>query len=166
MAHTVPLLPAAGDPDGRQGFVRVVNREDQAGTVMIAAIDDAGQHQGSATLALPAGATAPFNSIGLEQGNPDKGLTGSVGAGAGDWRLAATAAVVVDVFAYIRHADGFVTSMHDAAPEAATRHRVAIFNPGSNRAQVSSLRLINPGDTSARVTITGADDRGRSRSRR
>lgn len=160
--HTVPLFPAAGDPDGRQGFVRVVNREDRAGTVTIAAIDDAGQHHGSATLALSAGVTAPFNSNDLEHGNPDKGLTGGVGAGTGDWRLALTGDVAIDVYAYIRHTDGFVTSMHDAAPVLDTHHRVGFLNPGSNRAQVSSLRLINPGMTAAEVTITARDDHGDS----
>ena len=160
--HTVPLFPAAGDPDGRQGFVRVVNREDRAGTVTIAAIDDAGQRHGSATLALGAGATAPFNSNDLEQGNPDKGLTGGVGTGTGDWRLSLTADIAIDVYGYIRHTDGFVTSMLDGAPVRDTHHRIGFLNPGSNRAQVSSLRLINPGDRSADVAITGRDDRGQS----
>ena len=160
--HTVPLFPAAGDPDGRQGFVRVVNREDRDGTVTIAAVDDAGRHHGSATLALGAGATAPFNSDDLEQGNPDKGLTGGVGAGTGDWRLALTADIAIDVYGYIRHTDGFVTSMHDATPVRDTRHRIAFLNPGGNRAQVSSLRLINPVAAPAEVTLTARDDRGAS----
>ena len=34
------------------------------------------------------------------------------------------------------------------------------FNPGSNLAQVSRLRLINPSDTAARVEIYGLDDAG------
>ena len=161
-AHLVPLFPAAADSAGRQGFVRVINREARGGTVTVTAVDDSGLHHGSVTLAVGAHAAAPFNSHDLEHGNADKGLTGGVGAGTGDWRLAVTADVAIDVFAYIRHADGFVTSMHDAAPEADTRHRIAILNPGSNRAQVSSLRLINPGDASARVTISGWDDHGTS----
>ena len=160
--HTVPLFPASGDPTGRQGFVRVVNRADRAGTVTIAAIDDAGQHHGSATLALAAGATAPFNSNDLERGNPDKGLTGGVGAGSGDWRLTLTADIAIDVYAYIRHTDGFVTSMHDAVPVRDTHHRIGFMNPGGNRAQVSSLRLINPGMAAAEVTITARDDVGES----
>ena len=36
------------------------------------------------------------------------------------------------------------------------------FNPGSNDRQVSRLRLINPGDAAAEVTIEGTDDKGRS----
>ena len=160
--HTVPLFPSAADPDGREGFVRVVNLENRAGAVTVTAVDDSGQNHGDVTLALDADATVHFNSGDLERGNPAKGLTGSVGAGSGAWRLALTADVEIDVLGYIRHTDGFLTAMHDTAPASGTRHRIAIFNPGSNRAQVSALRLINPGDAEASVTITGRDDSGAS----
>ena len=165
--HAIPLFPPAADPDGRQGFARVVSRADRDGTVTITAIDDAGADRGHVTLALGAGRTMHFNSEDLERGNATKGLTGSVGAGTGNWRLALTADVPMDVLGYVRHADGFLTSMHDLAPRAGrpstdTRHRIAFFNPGSNRAQASSLRLVNPGPEAAQVTITGRDDRGAS----
>ena len=162
VAHSVPLFPSAADPDGREGFVRVVNREARAGSVTITAVDDAGQGHGAVALALGAGQTVHFNSDDLERGNAAKGLSGGVGAGSGNWRLALTGDVEIDVLGYIRHVDGFLTSMHDAAPVTDTRHRIAFFNPGSNRAQVSSLRLINPGATPASVTITGRDDSGAS----
>ena len=116
--HAIPLFPPAADPDGRQGFVRVVSRADRDGTVTITAIDDSGADRGQATLALGAGRTVHFNSEDLERGNAAKGLTGSVGAGAGNWRLALTADVPMDVLGYVRHADGFLTSMHDLAPRA------------------------------------------------
>ena len=161
-AYSVPLFPSAADPDSREGFVRVVNRETRAGPVTITAVDDAGRAHGDVTLALGAGQTVHFNSEDLEGGNAAKGLTGGVGAGSGNWRLALSGDVDIDVLGYIRHVDGFLTSMHDAAPVADTRHRITFFNPGSNRAQVSSLRLINPGSASASVTITGRDDSGAS----
>ena len=66
----------------------------------------------------------------------------------------------IEVLSYIRTQDGFLTSMHDVVPSAGTRHRVAVFNPGSNRNQESLLRLVNPGEGSAEVAITGVDDRG------
>ena len=103
-----------------------------------------------------------FNSNDLEGGNTGKGLTGSTGAGEGDWRLTLTSDLDVEVLSYIRTTDGFLTAMHDLAPEAEGEHRIAIFNPGSNAAQVSRLRLINPGEAEAQVTIEGVDDRGMS----
>ena len=161
-SHLVPLFPAASDA-ALQGFVRVINHSGDSGEVQIDAIDDTGVSYGPLTLAIDGDATVHFNSDDLEGGNAGKGLTGSTGAGEGDWRLALTSDLDIEVLSYIRTTDGFLTAMHDLAPAVEEGvHRIAIFNPGSNTAQVSRLRLINPGDTEARVTIEGVDDRGMS----
>ena len=160
--HVVPLFPSASDPLGRQGFVRVVNRSTGAGAVRIEAHDDSDLAYEDVTLAMGAGATVHFNSDDLELGNAAKGLSGSTGAGVGDWRLVLSSDLNIDVLAYIRASDGFLTSMHDVAPSADGRHWVAILNPGSNPNQVSGLRLVNPGSEDAEVTITGVDDAGAS----
>ena len=156
--HVVPLFPSASDPLGRQGFVRVVNRSTEAGMVHIAATDDSALAYGDVTLSIGAGATVHFNSNDLELGNAAKGLSGSTGAGIGDWRLDLSSELDIQVLAYIRTSDGFLTSMHDVAPSVDGRHWVAILNPGSNPNQVSLLRLVNPGTENADVTITGIDD--------
>ena len=158
--HVVPLFPSASDPLGRQGFVRVVNRSTEAGTVHIAATDDSALAYGDVTLSIGAGATVHFNSNDLELGNAAKGLSGSTGAGIGDWRLDLSSELDIQVLAYIRTSDGFLTSMHEVAPRLEGVHRVAIFNPGNNPNQVSGLRLVNPGLEDAEVTITGIDDAG------
>ena len=163
--RTVPLFPAASDPFGRQGFVRVINRSTEAGDVTVAAFDDTDRDFGSVTLSLDANATAHFNSDDLEVGNAAKGLSGSTGAGAGDWRLELSSDLDIEVLAYIRTtSDGFLTAMHDTVPREGDRHRVAIFNPGSNADQVSRLRLVNAGNDPAEVTVAGIDDRGASSS--
>ena len=160
--HVVPLFPSASDPLGRQGFVRVVNRSTEAGAVRIAAYDDSDFDYEDVTLSIAAGATVHFNSNDLELGNAAKGLSGSTGAGVGDWRLVLSSELDILVLTYIRTTDGFLTSMHDVAPSLEGVHRVAIFNPGSNPNQVSGLRLVNPGLEDAEVTITGIDDAGAS----
>ena len=157
--HLVPLFPAASD-SVRQGFVRVINHGEESGEVSIDAIDDDGNVHGPLTLAIGGGETLHFNSGDLEEGNPDKGLTGSTGSGEGDWRLDVTSDLNVEVLAYIRTQDGFLTAMHDLVPETGDGYRAATFNPGRNVDQVSRLRLINPGDTDATVTVYGIDDDG------
>ena len=160
--HAAPMFPAASD-EHRQGFVRVINHSDEAGEVTIEAFDDGGRSYPVSTLMLNAEETVHFNSEDLEGGNPNKGLTGGSGAGDGDWRLTFASSLNIEVLAYIRtRRDGFLTSMHDTVPREGTRHHVGIFNPGSNTAQVSSLRLINMGGEEALVTIEGVDDRGTS----
>ena len=156
-------FPGASDPDGRQGFLRVINRSPQPGEVRIAAVDDEGTAPDPIVLRLEAGAVAAFNSRDLEQGNAAKGLSGGIGTGSGAWRLAVSGEAAFDAIAYIRTTDGFVTPMHRTAPRRALRHRVAIFNPASNADQVSRLRIVNPGSDDARIAITAIDDAGSER---
>ena len=153
----VPLLLSASDP-GRQGFVRVINHSGAAGEVAVHARDDAGADYGPVTFRIAAGGALHFNSNDLEAGNPAKGLTGSTGPGTGGWRLELESGLDIEALAYVRHADGFLTSMHDAArgPSA----RLATFNPGSNWRQVSRLRLSHRGAGPLAVRVTGTDDAG------
>ena len=128
----------------------------------ITATDDSGETAGPVTLSIGRFETRPFNSQDLEQGNPDKGLSRGIGTGRGDWRLEFESDLDMEVAAYIRTDDGFLTSMHDLVivEERTGAHHVPLFNPADNRNQRSMLRLINPDpDDSVTVTITGRDDR-------
>ena len=159
-AHHAYLFPSASDASKRQGFVRVINRG-AAGSVDIEAYDETDRDFETVVLEMDAEETVHFNSNDLETGAAGKGLSGSTGAGEGDWRLRLTSDLDLDVLAYIRTEDGFLTSMHDTVPLTAGVYRVPIFNPGSNRNQMSLLRLVNTGDEPAEVTIRGVDDTGR-----
>ena len=183
----VPMFPAASHPT-RQGFVRVANLDSTAGTAEVRGYDDEGTSHGPFTLELPAGRTVHFNSDDWESGNRDKGLEGAAGEGEGAWRLEFESELDLVVSAYVRTSDGFLTSMHDlierdtCAAEAAESGpvaarsarsfafrpcrdelRVPLFNPASNALQVSSLRLVNLGDSDAAITILGVDDDGAQR---
>ena len=158
--HTIPLVTPASN-SVQEGFVRVINRSNRAGTVSIHAIDDSGARFGPVSLTLDAEATVHFNSTDLEGGSASKGLSGGVGDGEGNWRLELDSALDIEPLAYIRTGNGFVTSMHDLAAEESPGHyRVPFFNPGSNTDQQSRLRLINSSSHEAGVTITGIDDAG------
>ena len=159
--HTLPLVPEASNA-AFHGFVRIINRSNEAGTVRIHAIDDTGTRFGPVSLALDAQQTVNFSSGHLERGNASRGLSAGVGDGEGHWRLELDTDLTIVPLAYVRTADGFVTSMHDVVPEESTCHYVTFFNPGSNQRQRSWLRLINPGDGEAEVTIIARDDAGES----
>lgn len=160
-AEPVAMFPSASDMV-REGFVRVINHSEGAGVVRVEGIDDAGDRTGPAILALHGNATVHFNSGDLENGNRGKRLTGSTGAGQGDWHLELASGLDIEVLSYVRATDGFLTAMHDVVPESGGEHRVALFNPGSNMDQVSRLRLINPGRDDAAITIRGVDGEGAS----
>ena len=168
-SHTLPFVTPASNV-GQPGFVRVINRTNRAGTVRIVAIDDTGRRFGPVTLSLAARQTRHFSSRELEQGGnrQSTGLSGGVGNGTGNWRLELSTTLEIEPLAYIRRADGFVTSMHEVAAETRAgsrwRYRVPFFNPASDLRNVSILRLINPGSVNARILISGVDDQGRAQS--
>ena len=157
--HELPLFMPASDAV-RQGFARIVNHSDEPGTVRITGIDDAGVEHGTVELPLEARASAHFNSADLESGNAGKALSGALGAGTGSWRLRLYTELDIEALAYVRTADGFVTTMHERVRESAMHHHVAFFNPGGNRSQVSRLRLVNPTEEAVEVAIAGRDDAG------
>ena len=156
--YQVPLFIRATH-ETQQGFVRVVNRSNQAGDVRVAAIDDDGMRLDAFTVSMAAWETQHFNSNHLENGDPARGIRG-VGEGTGDWRLVLDSDLDLEVLAYVRTRDGFLTAMHETAPKPAASFLVPIFNPGSNRNQVSKLRIINTSDGAASVVVRGVDDEG------
>ena len=165
--HMLPAVPGAGGDI--QGFVRIRNMDSVGGEVEIYATDDTAQRYGPVTLALGAHQTRHFNSEDLEHGAPSKELIGGVGDGTGMRRLELKTPLPIVVWAYIRTPDGFVTSMHQLAEVEVEGylaggflvHFVPFFNPGSNTAIRSLLRVINPNATSVVVSIGGSDDDGR-----
>lgn len=156
----VPLFLAAGD-GRRESFVRIINHSAKPGKLWIYPRDDSGHVFASVALSVGANAALHFNSTDLEKGNPRKGIAQGTGAGVGHWRLRVHADVDIEVLAYVRTNNGFVTSMHDVVePVSSGSHVVPFFNPASNRAQASVLRLVNPHAADVFVVIHGVDDEG------
>ena len=159
---SVPLMLA---PDSeRQGFVRIINESDQTGSVRITAHDDAGTAASPIEIRLEAGKSFHFNSEDLADGNAAKGIGGIGQPSQGHWRLSVeTALQDVQVLAFVRTRDGFLTAMHDVLPRDAQGRLVAkMLNPGGNRNQESKLRLVNTGANRESVSISGVDDQGAS----
>ena len=160
--HHVPFLPAAARRlrDGVQGFVRIINRSGEAGTVHIEAFDDDGTAPSPLTLAIGANEAVHLTSSDLELGSPDEGLAGGIGTGTGDWRLRLRSTLELEVLAYVQGDDGFLASVHDTVALSGAVHRIAMFHADTGSGHASRLRLVNPGDRPARVRIEAVDDRG------
>ena len=162
-SHRLPLFISAAHPT-LQGFVRIINRSRRAGTVTMRAFDDTGQRFGPVTFSLAAGETKHFNSEDLRDGAPGKGLDGRIDGGTGNhWRLELETDLDIEPLAYARTpGEGFLTSTHDVAEGALMLWHVPMFNPGSNTAQQSWLRVINSTGTDTEVRIEGIDDGGKA----
>ena len=164
--YTVPLLVPAGESGEPQGLLRIANATEESGAVEMYAIDDAGVRSGPVTFTLNAASVAEFTATDLESGNAVLGLTGGIGTEVGDARLEIQTDLQIVPLTFVRAADGTLSAMHDtvrgASADASGRYvyDVPVFNPSTEMTQISRLRLINPGDEAATVTIEGLDDTG------
>ena len=158
--ESLPLVLPASEI-GRESFIRIINRSESEGTVRILGLDDTGRATAAVTLTLGASAAAQLTSEDLEAGNEPKGLGTGIGQGEGFWRLGLQSDLDVEVLAYARTADGFVTGMHDLAVDVNGIVDVPFFNPAGNVDPASRLRLANSGVRDATVAIAGWDDIGR-----
>ena len=156
--HYLPLV-MSGD-SVQEGFLRVINHSEQRGTVTIHAIDDNGERFGPVTLSLDALQARHFRASDMEHGNPEKGLSGGIGDGAGHWRVELNTDLDIEPLAYIRTPEGFVTSTHDLVEGVSMRWHVRFFNSASNIGKQSWLRVINTSGIETEVEIEGRDDRG------
>ena len=164
--HTLPLVfPASDFKEQTQGFARIVNHSDAAGTVEIHGIDDTGVSHGPVALAMNAHEAVHVTSRDLEAGNASKGLPEGLGDGDGYWRLSLATELNIEALGYARTQDGFVTPMQGVAKttqgtQGETVHYVPFFNPGRTVRQASWLRLSNSGHRDLDVTIAGRDSVG------
>ena len=164
--YTIPLLVSAPTTGAPQGVLRILNGTDDSGTVAIYAISDAGTRSGPANFTLNASAAVQLTAEDLQSGNATLGLTGGIGTSVGDARLEIETDLSIVPLAFVRAADGTLSAMHDTVRAASVdgsdeyTYEVPVFNPSSEVTQVSRLRLINPGDAAAAVTISGRDDIG------
>ena len=163
--YTLPLFVTPTSTDAPTGVVRILNATDESGSVAVYAIDDAGTRFGPATHALDAAAAAEFSASDLTSGNASKGLPEGVGSLSGHVRLEIVTDLQIVPAAYVRAADGTLSTMHDTvraveASDGGYEYLVPIFNPSTETIRPSSLRLINPGNSAASVTIEGRDDHG------
>ena len=89
--------------------LRLVNTGENDASVSIEGVDDGGNTAGPVTLTLPAGESRTFSAVDLESGT--HGLSGTLGDGAGKWRLFVTAGSSVVGMSLLESANGNLTNI-------------------------------------------------------
>ena len=157
--HRVSLFPSASDGFGRRGMVRVVNRSPASAEVEIEAFDATDRAYERLELALGGEASGQFDSTDLEQGNAEKGLSGSTGAGEGDWWLELSSGSDIEVLSHVDTATGPQSALRGTrGTETATGMRYEALLRGES----GELRLLHAGGEPMEVRVSGVDDAGSS----
>ena len=171
--ETGAVIPLFTSADAfRQSFARIVNRSDAAGTVIVEATDDIGTVHGQFRLPIGAKQALHFTSDDLENGNRGRGIP-AIGGGTGAWRLTVRSErtgvrpfedsildlLDLQVLAYLRTQDGFLTTLHDLVYDVGN-HQIPVFNPAWDTRRESILRVINTVNRMTAVTVRGYDDAG------
>ena len=148
----VPLALPSWDMYRRQSLLRVMNHSNEAGIVRFDAYDDNARAYRSLHLTIDANSFVTLTSRDLESGNEAKGLEGGTGPIASErFRLSVTSDLDFHLSAYVRHADGFVTPMHDTIPSVGIAESVNQLNAMPIVAPASAIRLMNLGEMDVRV---------------
>ena len=142
----------------QQTFIRLVNDNEVPTDVEIVGIDDAGHYTQTVSMSLDAGASKQITAQDLEDGNPAKGLSGSLCDGQGKWQLIVKSDNVIRVISLIRTTDGFLTALDEKTTQV--DNIVYFANPASNENQQTFLRIVNRSTAAGEVTLAGIDDSG------
>ena len=142
----IPVFPSSMNAMGREGFVRMINNSEEAGVVSV--MGSNGADTKTVEFNIEPKMAVHFNSTHFESSSEK------------DWNLVFDSELDLDISAYVRTQDGFLTNMHDVVPSFGTMHHVATFNPGKNPNQVSRLHIMNTGEEKALIQVSGMDDAG------
>ena len=161
--EVVWLFPATDSYLSDEGFLRIINHGHRLGRVTILPVDETGYEYEPLMLRIGANEAVHLNSYDLEEGNNRKGLSGATGWGIGDWRLALEGRRAdVEVLPYARTYNGVPSELRTIVHTENGAIHVPIFNSGRNRDQISYLRLVNPFDKRASITVSATDDAGKT----
>ena len=158
--HRVPFFHPASDFE-QASRLRLINPGHAPAEVAITGIDSRGASPGDGvTLTLPAGASLTYTAAELESGR-GAGLRGSLGDGAGEWRLIVESEQPLQAMSLVSSPTGHLTNLSTAPPSEARvdAHHVPLFPATSDPLGRQGLvRVVNRTDTAGEVHVKAFDD--------
>ena len=110
--HWVPFFNP-GSNTSKVSHLRLINPGTTEAEVTVTGRDDAGDAaSGTVLLTLPAGAARTLTAQALEAGG--EGIDGSLGDGAGKWRLSVTSNVAIEVMSLLATTSGHLANLSGA----------------------------------------------------
>ena len=144
----------------QESRLRLINPGGTPAEVAITGIDSRGASPGDGVaVTLPAGASLTYTAAELESGR-GAGLRGSLGNGAGEWRLIVESEQPLLVMSLISSSTGHLTNLSTVpSNEARGAHRVPLFPATSDPLGRQGLvRVVNRTNTAGQLRVKAHDD--------
>ena len=157
--HRVPIFHPADEPN-QASLLRLVNLGGEGADVAIRGTDDMGLSPGGgATVSVAPGTARTLTSSELESGSA-LGMTGSLGDGAGMWRLHIESSQPIIVMSLMSDPAGHVTSLSTsrAEPEEGVNFVPLFPSASDSHGRQGFVRVANHSDATREVTIIPRDD--------
>ena len=147
-----------GSDTGRASKLRLLNPGSKVARAFIEGTDDSGE-TASVAVTVPAGGSRDFTAAALEAGDGDGVVAGSLGDGAGTWRLETTSYDGVQVLNLLESAMQ-VTNLSSSAP-AGSPHHLPLFRAARPERE-GYLRIVNLSLVPGSVELRAFDQNGRA----
>ena len=157
--HRVAIFNPGSNPN-QVSWLRLINPGTGAAAVTISGVDDAGAASGGAVaVTVPAGGARTVSAAALETGD---GVQGSLGDGAGKWRLRVESAAAIRAMSLLQSPTGHLTNLSTVprAPAQDGTHRVPMFPRAADGVRQGFARVRNRSAEAGAVTIEAIDDAG------
>ena len=150
-----------GSNTNQVSHLLVLNRSEQAAGIVIAGVDDKGHSPGGdVRVTIPPGAIRTFAAAALESGA--EGFEGSLGDGAGKWRLSVESDRALTVMNLLESPTGHLTNLSTVPqPQDGGGHFVPYFPAAAASNLQGFVRIINYSPQAGEVLILAHDDEGR-----
>ena len=157
--HRVPIFHPADEPN-QASLLRLVNLGGEGADVAIRGTDDMGLSPGGgATVSVAPGTARTLTSSELESGSA-LGMTGSLGDGAGMWRLQIESSQPIIAMSLMSDSAGHLTSLSTtrAEPEEGVNFVPLFPSASDSHGRQGFVRVANHSDATREVTIIPRDD--------
>lgn len=146
LSHSVPIFNPASNAN-QKSRIRISNDTNTENTIMIYGYDDSGEAAGPVILNMDALEASELESTDLENGNPSKGLTGSLGDGIGKWRLEIFSSESSTIVNLLELPGGYISNLSGKSDDGTSDD--ATVDPTTNIYEASVLGTFNGwyGDT-------------------
>lgn len=147
LSHEVNFFNPASNTN-QVSRLRIINTSNSTNSISITGVDDSGTDAGPVTFSIPAQQAMEINADELENGAPERSVSGSLGNGTGKWRLTLSSSNTARVMSLLEDPNGYLSNLSENAKLTDGVYQINAM-PALDSDQQGFIRITNPNDSVA-----------------